>query len=111
MLRKRKGSNEILTEDITVQERHMQEKGCDSSDLVESNLVKEEIMEVLAEMKVEYREVMLLHYIHELSIKEIAANLDINEGTVKTRLHRARHAMKEKVEKDPARQWIGGEKL
>ncbi|GAE94945.1 hypothetical protein JCM21714_4146 [Gracilibacillus boraciitolerans JCM 21714] len=68
-------------------------------------------MEVLAEMKVEYREVMLLHYIHELSIKEIAANLDINEGTVKTRLHRARHAMKEKVEKDPARQWIGGEKL
>ncbi|WP_058305917.1 RNA polymerase sigma factor [Gracilibacillus massiliensis] len=110
ILRKRKGSNEFLTDDITVQERHAQVKDPDVSFLVESKFVKEEIIEVLHEMKVEYREVLLLRYIHELSIKEIAVNLDLTEGTVKTRLHRARNAMKQKVENDPERQWIGGEK-
>ncbi|MBA2937290.1 RNA polymerase sigma factor [Paenibacillus sp. CGMCC 1.16610] len=37
-----------------------------------------------------YREILILHAHNQLSIKEIAAVLNISEGTVKSRLHRAR---------------------
>ncbi len=109
VLRKRKGAREVLTEDIMIQERNMKEKGLDTLHIVEANLVKEELLESLKEIKAEYREIILLRYIHDLSIKEIADSLSINESTVKTRLHRARNKMKEKVQRDPKRQWIGGE--
>ncbi|SFL94220.1 RNA polymerase sigma-70 factor, ECF subfamily [Gracilibacillus orientalis] len=109
VLRKRKGAREVLTEDIMIQEKNMEEKGSDTLHIVEANLVREELLESINEISAEYREVILLRYIHELSIREIAHSLNINESTVKTRLHRARKKIKEKVQHDPKRQWIGGE--
>ncbi|QGH32997.1 sigma-70 family RNA polymerase sigma factor [Gracilibacillus salitolerans] len=109
LLRKRKGAREVLTEDIMTQEKNMTEKSFDTLHIVEANLVKEELLESLKELKADYREVILLRYIHDLSIREIAHSLNINESTVKTRLHRARNKVKEKVQHDPKRQWIGGE--
>lgn len=109
LLRKRKGAREVLTEDVMIQEKNMQENNFDTLYIVEENLVKEELLNSLHELKAEYREVILLRYIHDLSIKEMAHYLKINESTVKTRLHRARKKMKEKVQQDPKRQWIGGE--
>ncbi|UOQ49248.1 RNA polymerase sigma factor [Gracilibacillus caseinilyticus] len=109
ILRKRKGSSEILTEDMAMQESQIENLGPDVSNIVESNMMKSELLATVHEMKAEYREVMLLRYVHDLSVKEIATKLDINDGTVKTRLHRARNMVKEKLERDPKKQWIGGE--
>ena len=43
----------------------------------------------------EFRHVFILRIIQELSIRETAESLDINETTVKTRLHRARNIMQQ----------------
>lgn len=46
-----------------------------------------------------HRAVLVLHYIHEYSMQEIAAILDCPEGTVKSRLHHARKLLKEQLER------------
>jgi len=42
--------------------------------------------------------VIVLFYLQERSIEEVAAMLDLPEGTVKSSLHRARKAMAIKLE-------------
>lgn len=44
------------------------------------------------------REILTLFYLQELSIAEIAEALSIAPGTVKSRLHRARHALREALD-------------
>lgn len=46
-----------------------------------------------------YREPIVLRYYNELSYKEIADVLSIPEGTVKTRIHRAKVMLKERMER------------
>jgi RNA polymerase sigma-70 factor (ECF subfamily) len=40
---------------------------------------------------------VLLRYMHEMSVPEIAAVLDVNEGTVHSRLHYARHTLQTRL--------------
>lgn len=40
------------------------------------------------------REVAALHYLGDLSVVDVARALGVSEGTVKTSLHRARHALR-----------------
>ncbi|MDE7446033.1 MAG: RNA polymerase sigma factor [Lachnospiraceae bacterium] len=47
-----------------------------------------------------FREVILLYYFEEFRVKEIARILAISEGTVKSRLSRAREALKEALEQN-----------
>ena len=49
-----------------------------------------EILKVVGELPIKYKEVILLYYYEELKIKEIATILHINEEAVKMRLSRAR---------------------
>jgi RNA polymerase sigma-70 factor (ECF subfamily) len=46
-----------------------------------------------------HRAVLVLHYMHEYSIQEIAEILDCPEGTIKSRLHHARKLLKEQIER------------
>ena len=48
----------------------------------------------IEQLKPEYREVIKLHYLDDLTIKQIAQVLDRNENTVKTQLSRARETLK-----------------
>lgn len=45
-------------------------------------------------LRPEYREVILLHYMEDLSVRQIAQILDRNENTVKIHLSRARQKLK-----------------
>jgi RNA polymerase sigma factor (sigma-70 family) len=45
-------------------------------------------------LSVDHREVLALHYTAAMSVEEIAAMLDVKEGTIKSRLHYAREAMR-----------------
>jgi RNA polymerase sigma-70 factor (ECF subfamily) len=53
----------------------------------------------LAELEHDAREVLVLRDIEELSYEEIAEITGIANGTVKSRIHRARAALKSKVER------------
>lgn len=52
----------------------------------------------IAELPLSYRAVLVLSEIEELPHREIAALLGCREGTVKSRLHRARHKLREHLE-------------
>lgn len=45
-----------------------------------------------------YREVMIMYYIDEMKVKDIASRLDISENTVKQRLFSARNTVRKEVE-------------
>ncbi len=56
------------------------------------------IKAVLANLKDEYQEVVIWHYIDDLSITEIAKILKKSEGAVRVTLHRALKAVKKEIE-------------
>lgn len=52
----------------------------------------------IGKLELAYREVVVLYYYDELSVKEIAQVLRLSESNVKSRLHRARKALKVQLE-------------
>jgi RNA polymerase sigma-70 factor, ECF subfamily len=52
----------------------------------------------IAELEPDYREVLILRDVEDLSYEDIMEITGLAEGTVKSRIHRARSALKEKVE-------------
>src|SRR3989338_2207570 len=54
----------------------------------------------LPELKDEYREVIILRFINELSIKEIAEVLDKSRGNVRILIYRSLNALKELLSQD-----------
>ena len=55
----------------------------------------EAIHQALREIAIKHREVLVLHFLDDLSIAEIAGVIGCSEGTVKSRIHYAKRAMKE----------------
>lgn len=56
-------------------------------------MMMEQVMKAVNRLPVELREVYLLREIEELSYAEIAFTVDVAEGTVKSRLNRARNSL------------------
>lgn len=68
---------------------------------IEETAEREQIKKIFAEISFlskAYREVMVLFYIDELKVKDIALKLGINETTVKQRLFSARNTVRKEVE-------------
>ncbi len=59
------------------------------------------VLSALGRLKAEYQEILQLHYLHELSMKEIAEILGIRLSAAQKRLHRARQALKNEVKENP----------
>lgn len=55
------------------------------------------IQKEILKLPEKYRSVILLKYIEELSLNEICEILDLPLGTVKTRIHRGREALKKQL--------------
>jgi RNA polymerase sigma-70 factor (ECF subfamily) len=53
------------------------------------------IHQALGELGLKHREVLVLHFLEDLSIEEIAKVVGCSEGTVKSRMHYAKRAMRE----------------
>lgn len=74
----------------------------DWSSLPDDQVLQAEMKEVLegaiADLPENYRSVILLRDMEELSTQETAQVLDLSEDTVKTRLHRARLALRAKLD-------------
>jgi RNA polymerase sigma-70 factor, ECF subfamily len=66
-------------------------------EMVDLGIDLERLQIALSELKDEYREVILMRYIEELSINEIAEVLDKNKGNVRVLIYRALQALKEVI--------------
>lgn len=64
---------------------------------VESLELRDTIQKEISKLPEKYRTVIVLKYIEELSLNEISAILDIPLGTVKTRIHRGREALRKQL--------------
>lgn len=73
-----------------------------------ASLLRQELRRVLAaavaRLPLRYRVPLVLHEIEGWSYADVAAELDCREGTIKSRIHRGRQALKRQLE----RYWIGG---
>jgi RNA polymerase sigma-70 factor (ECF subfamily) len=61
---------------------------------------KREILYAVMKLPVKYRSIIFMFYYENYSIKEIAEIMGIKEGTVGSRLHRARNLLKNKLKED-----------
>jgi len=90
-IRKQNNENLLLTENDTIDYLFTTSFNSGSvENLVEKLMSKEEILIEIEKLSTEHREILLLRYIEDLSMEEISQRLEINIGTVKSRINRAR---------------------
>lgn len=74
----------------------------DSSPGIESSIIKSEenklLFDVVLSLKPTYKEVVILYYYQSYDTVQISRILNIAEGTVRSRLYRAREILKQKLE-------------
>ncbi|MCB9848212.1 MAG: sigma-70 family RNA polymerase sigma factor [Phycisphaeraceae bacterium] len=71
-----------------------------SDEIAERDESKRRIRELIESLPADYRDVVLLRDIEELDTRQTAQILDISDSAVKTRLHRARQALKALLEQE-----------
>jgi RNA polymerase sigma-70 factor, ECF subfamily len=72
----------------------------DPSDLLIRQEQETEFMELLNRLPLAQRSVLLLYFVEVFSLEEIAAVTGANIGTVKSRMHYAKKALRKLIEKD-----------
>ena len=70
-----------------------------ADDYVEGQQLEKIMQQAIAELDEDHRMLIVLRDIEELSYDEIVAITDLAEGTIKSRLHRARQALRKKMMK------------
>lgn len=72
--------------------------GAETEEIMVAKEVREMVRAAVVQLPDKYRIPILLYYMEELPLQDIAAVMHIPEGTVKTRLHRAKKILKEELE-------------
>lgn len=67
--------------------------------ILSSRQIQKVVQEAIEGLEPDHREIVILRDIEGFSYEEIAQMLDLPEGTTKSRLHRARMVIKEKLKK------------
>src|SRR5690625_4558939 len=75
----------------------LQSEGASLVEEVENNELQRYIHTKISELPPKYRSIIILRYLEEFSLKEISEILDIPIGTVKTRIHRGREALRKRL--------------
>jgi RNA polymerase sigma-70 factor, ECF subfamily len=76
------------------------------SELLEENEIRQAVQDAISSLSESYREVLILRDVQRLSIKETMTILGISEGSVKTRLHRARLLLRDSLAPGIDGRWI-----
>ena len=98
--RKKKEPNKVDYEDIIAYQDADEEKGGVAFDLREDifdGMMGDEITIALNRLPIDFKTVILLCDIEGFTYEEMAKILDIPIGTVRSRLHRARNLLKDKL--------------
>jgi len=83
---------ENIAERLFADPQHSPEQLC------EQNELQGTIRDIVNDLPLKHRVVVVLHYLQDLSLPEIAAILECPVGTVKSRLHYARKVLKLEIE-------------
>jgi RNA polymerase sigma-70 factor (ECF subfamily) len=67
--------------------------------MLASKQIQKLVQDAINELDPDHKEIVILRDIEGFSYDEIARILDLPEGTTKSRLHRARMVVKEKLKK------------
>ncbi len=102
MLRKRQRSIRTISvsgvyEDDEDKELELRDNAPTPEEYAQANEKQKAVMDALASMKYEYREIITLFDIEGMNYEEISNILKIPTGTVKSRLNRARLALRKKL--------------
>lgn len=79
------------------------------SEVLEQNEIRQAVQDAINSLSPEYREVFILRDVQHLSIKETTTILGISEANVKTRLHRARLQLRDRLAPGLDGCWIKGQ--
>ena len=97
-------STDSMDDPIETEEGEVAKAFVDPSDkpdvLYEKKMVQEWIQKGLLGLREDQRELIVLRDLQELSYEEMGRLLSLPEGTVKSKLHRARMELKDILEKD-----------
>lgn len=77
------------------------EEGPGPDELSEKRQLKNLVRQAMDSLSMEHRQVLILRDLLDLSYKDIANTLKVNEGTVKSRINRAREGLKQVILKKP----------
>ncbi len=84
-------SDEAYLFENSIENQYLPEKQLENQEL------KQQFKAHFNDMASEFKQVLILYCYGEFSYKEIAETLEITEGTVKSRLHRAKRILKDKI--------------
>jgi RNA polymerase sigma-70 factor, ECF subfamily len=79
------------------------------SELLEQKEIRQAVQDAINSINPSYREVLVLRDVQHLSIKETSTILGISEPSVKTRLHRARLLLRDRLAPGIDGSWINGQ--
>jgi RNA polymerase sigma-70 factor (ECF subfamily) len=79
------------------------------SELLEQNEIRQVVYDAINSLTPSFREVLVLRDVQHLSIKETSTILGISEPSVKTRLHRARLLLRDRLAPGIDGSWIKGQ--
>lgn len=79
------------------------------SEVLEQNEIRQAVEDAINSLSPEYREVFILRDVQHLTIKETTTILGISEANVKTRLHRARLHLRDRLAPGLDGCWIKGQ--
>lgn len=105
--RRRNTERQVCSMENSYLVRESEENEIDA--LIEEEAARKQISKIFEEISFlskAYREVMVLYYIDELKVRDIAQRLDISETTVKQRLFSARKSIRKEVEAMNERTYI-----
>jgi RNA polymerase sigma-70 factor (ECF subfamily) len=79
------------------------------SELLEQNEIRQAVQNAINSLSPSYREALVLRDVHHLSMKEMSTILGISEPNVKSRLHRARLLLRDRLAPGIDGFWIKGQ--
>lgn len=89
----------VETDDGDMQRELPDDPGRSPEELTHRRLTNEQIQEAISHLDEDHRVIVLLRDVEDMSYEEIGAILDLPEGTVKSRLHRARNELRTRLSK------------
>lgn len=94
----RKNKAQVFSLDDNEAYHFIPDEGSSVEEQVEGNLQNLEVRDAVTKLPEQYKLVIVLRYLQDLTYKEIAETLEIPENTVKTHLFRARKLLKDMLE-------------
>ena len=83
---------------VSVEFVPLSDPGIDVKEQSMLNSDLDNVKKALQNLKEDYKEIIVMHYLNDLEIPEIAQSLGKKEGAVRVKLHRALKALKKKLE-------------